>query len=118
MPVRFPVRMPDGSFVVLASIRGVVATEDAVRAWIANWAGNNAVWRRTWTTQGGERVDVLNLHDEFSEPPSFDRLDGGELHVRFRGLPEAKMWKDWLAKFTQDFLAAHPGTALIRYASI
>jgi hypothetical protein len=60
---------------------------------------------------------VLNLHDEFSEPPSLDRLAGGELRVRFRGLPGAKMWKDWLAKFTLDFLAAHEGTSLIRFAS-
>lgn len=118
MPVHFPVRKPDGSFDVLASFRGVVGAEESVREWIAAWAANNAVWGRRWTEQGGERIEVLNLHDEFSEPLSFERLAGGELLVRFRGLPAAKMWKDWMAKFTQDFLAAHGGATLSRYASM
>ena len=63
----------------------------------------------------GEKEELLHLCDEFSEPPSFDSLRVGELRVPLRGRPYAALWKDWLVKFSDDFLKDHAGARLVGF---
>ena|SRR3990172_8026967 len=112
MAIRFPKRRADGSFDVLVRLCNVDGSNAAVRSWIADWGQKNEVWDRVW--DGATRtVERLHLAEEFAEPPAFEQLSAGQLLVRLRSRADARLWKDWMAKFVDDFCAAHPGTSFL-----
>jgi hypothetical protein len=117
MAIRFPRRRDDGSFDLRLRVGGVRAEQIDVEKWIAEWARCNSSWERVW--QGEDRtVEVLQLLDEFFSPPSLEAREQDDIVIRLRARPDARMWKDWMAKFIEDFCAAHPGANLLKVDSL
>jgi hypothetical protein len=95
---------------------GVNETEALVQRWISEWAQESSSWERIW--QDTERtVETLYLLDDFFSPPTYEAQQGGEVAVRLRARPGTTMWKDWMAKFVEDFNRAHPGATLLKVQS-
>lgn len=116
MTIRFPQKRPDGTFDVVVRLTGVQEEDSRVREWISVWVQQNACWERVW--EGADRtVEVLHLLDDFFSPPECESHRGTEVAVRFRARSEAKMWKDWVAKFVEEFGAAYPDATLLSVES-
>lgn len=115
--IKFPARGADGTFDVLIRLEGLRDPEPSLRAWLGVWAAQNATWSRTWTSAGNSTTDTLRLLEEFFAAPELENLTGDRGVLRLRVRAESKWWKDWMAKLTDDFMRAHPGSSLSGFES-
>jgi hypothetical protein len=116
MTIQFPQRRPDGSFDVLLRIQGVPSGTH-VESWTSEWAEKNSSWERVWDG-ADRRVEVLRMLDDFFAPPSIQGGATDEANVLLRVRPDSTMWKDWMAKFVEELIDAHPGATLVKLESV
>ncbi len=114
--IRFPRRHPDRSFDVILCVSAPRSNDDDRNQWLHDWQLKNRRWERTWNGVD-EQLELLHFSDDFSRDVEIQEHEGDRSIFRFRVLPKAVCWKDWMSKFVADFRKAYPGAVLVSVKS-